>query len=81
MADITEPTPLYRMAEAAERLGVTEAWLRKQVQKKLVRHTRLSERMVRFSAEDIAAIIEAAKKDPESKPESKPTRQRARRAS
>jgi excisionase family DNA binding protein len=50
------PAHLYTSGEAAEMLHISEEWLRKQVQRKLVRHTRLGRR-VRFTDEQIIAIV------------------------
>jgi excisionase family DNA binding protein len=74
------PSPTFlTYAEAAERLGVTEHWLRQAVRKKRVAHSRLSDRVIRFTPEDIDAIREAARVNPETTPtKSGPTPSRRR---
>ena len=79
----TQITPVFmEYAEAAQLLGVTEHWLRKAVREKTVAHSRLSDRVVRFTDEDIAAIRERSRVEPEAPREKsstapKPTRRRA----
>jgi excisionase family DNA binding protein len=76
------PSPTFlTYAEAADRLGVTEHWLRKAVREKRVAHSRLSDRVIRFTAEDIDAIREASRVAPEAKAsKSGPTPSRRRTA-
>jgi len=63
------PSPTFlTYAEAADLLGVTEHWLRKAVREKRVAHSRLSDRVIRFTPEDIESIREASRVTPEAKP-------------
>lgn len=78
----TQITPVFmEYAEAAQLLGVTEHWLRKAVRDKAVAHSRLSDRVVRFTDEDIAAIRERARVEPQAPqsetPAPKPSRRRS----
>ena len=78
----TQITPVFmEYAEAAQLLGVTEHWLRKAVREKAVAHSRLSDRVVRFTDEDIAAIRERSRVEPEAPQEKssapKPSRRRS----
>ena len=79
----TEPsqiTPVFmEYSEAAQLLGVTEHWLRKAVREKTVAHSRLSDRVVRFTDEDIAAIRERSRVEPEAPQKSDPTPKPSRR--
>ena len=47
---------LYTPAEAAERLKVTETWLKKRVSARSIPHTRIG-RHIRFSDADLAALV------------------------
>jgi len=51
---------LYTIAQAAERLAVTPRWLGEQVRTTAVPHRRLG-RLVRFSDDDLRAIVAAAR--------------------
>jgi excisionase family DNA binding protein len=66
----SQPTFLT-YAEAAELLGVTEHWLRKAVREQRVAHSRLSDRVIRFTPEDIEAIRAASRVEPKA---TKPTK-------
>lgn len=71
-------------AEAAEALGggVTEHWLRKAVRERRVAHSRLSDRVIRFTVDDLAAIRESARVEPTEKPKATgPAPSRRKRAS
>lgn len=69
--------------EAAALLNVSEHWLRKAVRNRAVAHSKLSDRVVRFTAEDIAAIREQSRVEPEQAPQASksaaptPSRRRA----
>lgn len=59
---MTEPatTPvLMGYEEAASALGVSEHWLRKQVREGRIPHTRLSDRVVRFTTADLDELMES----------------------
>ena len=51
--------PLLTFTEAAQRLNVTESWLRSRVKARTVPHTRLG-RFIRFTEADLDAIVAAA---------------------
>lgn len=51
--------PLRDFEQAAAYLHISESWLRKQVAKRRVPHTRFG-RSVRFSAADLAQIVAAS---------------------
>lgn len=60
---MTQPVQLYTPAEAAEMLKVRESWLRKKAASRVIPCTFLGKHL-RFSGEDIEAIIAAGKKRP-----------------
>lgn len=65
-------------AEVAALLGVTEHWLRKQVREGRIPHTKLSDRVIRFTPADIEALTTAKRVEPTAKVEKKaaPTKRR-----
>lgn len=54
---------LYTPAEAAERLKVTESWLKKRVAARTIPHTRIG-RHIRFSDNDLAALVAQSEVSP-----------------
>ena len=56
-------TAVMTYEQAAAQLGMSVAWLRKQVAADLVPHTRLG-RAVRFTAEQLAAILSSRAVEP-----------------
>jgi excisionase family DNA binding protein len=79
------PPKLMTYAEAAEVLGgaVTENWLRTAVREKRIPHTRLSDRVIRFTEADLLAFYEQSRVEPAPAPRksSGPRPSRAKRAS
>lgn len=81
-----EPTPpkLLTHAEAAAFLGngVTEHWLRSEVRARRIPHTRLSDRIIRFTEADLLALLEQSRVEPTAAPQAPtgPTPTKARRS-
>lgn len=58
---------LYTPAEAAERLKVTESWLKKRVAARTIPHTRIG-RHIRFSEADLTALVAQSEVSPAATP-------------
>ena len=62
---MTEPVVMrklfYTVEEAAERLGLRPSWLYERTRRKAIPHRRLG-KYVRFTEEDLRAIVDAAAK-------------------
>ena len=52
---------ILTVEEAAQRLGVTAGWIYERTRRKAIPHRKL-EKFVRFTEEDLRAIVEAAAK-------------------
>ena len=86
----TQPEPpntlrLMDYAEAAAALGggITEHWLRKAVRERRIPHTRMSDRVIRFTESDIRSIFEQHRVEPapvEAPRKSTPTPTRGRKS-
>ena len=75
------PSPTFlTYGEAAQLLGVSEHWLKRAVREQRVAHSRLSDRVIRFTEADIEAIREASRVEPKAvkAPKSGPTPSRRR---
>jgi hypothetical protein len=78
------PIKLMTYAEAAERLddAVTEHWLRVAVRENRIPHTRLSDRVIRFTEDDLLEVLKQARVEPQPVPrkQSGPTPSRRKRS-
>lgn len=80
MAEHATTTPILRTPEeASQLLGVSAHWLTEQARAQRIQHTRMGRR-IRFSDDDIAAVIRDSKRVPAATPDA-PTRRRGRKAS
>ncbi len=70
--------------EAASRLSVSVNWLRQAVRDKTIPHTKLSDRVIRFTEDDLRAILAQSRVEPVEAPPKKsstPAPSRRKRAS
>lgn len=63
----------YAAAARALGGGITENWLRKAVREGRIPHTRLSDRVIRFTEDDVRAIVAQYRVEPVEAPRKKST--------
>lgn len=61
----------YSYEQTAALLGVTESWLKTRVRNGSIAHTKLSERIIRFTTDDIESIKAGARVEPTAKKSTK----------